>query len=175
MPPGRWDSAQVVCYFWIMVDFLLLGRCTAMGYKDIHKYIREGRIFFGYSEPNRFIVEGGLMDVHCYWFTSMFVEERDPLVLRRRYEEGKYGRFDYYDAINVDNIMDIPLDYDGVMGVPVTFLNKWNRRQFDLVDARDCTDDYRLKYVDTAIVSKGAYVEGRPKYYRVLIRRRKDG
>ena len=152
-----------------MKDFLILGRCTAMGYKDINGLILDGRMWFGCTETGKMI--GG--DVHCYWFTNVVSDKEVEFIpLTRKYEEWMYRKMDNYDAINIDSIYDIPSDYDGVMAVPVTFLNRWNKDQFEVLDARDYTDDVRLKNSDVRIINLGSQVDGIQKFTRILIRRR---
>ena len=98
----------------------------------------------------------------------------EPLILFRRYSDdpSKYPRYDNYDAINVDKVSDIPEDYEGVMGVPITFLDKYCPEQFEILD---------LNPHFYTMISKGL---GKPKqlslknigrkdpYARVLIQRR---
>lgn len=140
--PGFRFSGSPFCYFYSMKDFLVLGRCTAMGYKGINDCILEGKIWFGCTETGKMI--GG--DVHCYWFSNLVSDKKDEFIpLTRKYKEGDYRKMDFYDAINIDSIYDIPDDYDGVMAVPVTFLNKWCKDQFEVLDARDYTDDVRFR------------------------------
>ena len=89
------------------------------------------------------------------------------LVLSRKYVEGEYKKFDNFDAINIDKTKDIPVDYTGLMGVPVTFLDKWNYDQFDVIG---------VGVSGTGGVDVFApIVEGDYKYRRILIRRKKDG
>lgn len=152
-----------------MKDFLVLGRCTAMGYKDIYSLILDNKMWFGCTETGKMI--GG--DVHCYWFTNLIGDKVVEFIpLTKKYREGDYRKMDFYDAINIDSIYDIPVDYDGVMAVPVTFLNKWNKDQFEVLDARDYTDDMRLKKSNTSIINCGSQVEGEKKFTRILIRKK---
>ena len=155
-----------------MKDFLVLGRCTAMGYKDINGLILDGRMWFGCTETGKMI--GG--DVHCYWFTNLVGDKVVEFIpLTRKYEEGMYKKMDNYNAINIDSIYDIPSDYDGVMAVPVTFLNRWNKEQFEVLDCRDYTDDWRLKKSDVRIINLGSQVDGIQKFTRILIKRKNPG
>ena len=76
-------------------------------------------------------------------------------------------------AINVDKVKDIPIDYDGVMGVPITVLYKYNPSQFKIVDARDYTNVEKLKNKSTYLVKdKDGAINGKPIYNRILIKRR---
>lgn len=144
-----------------MKDFLVLGRCTAMGYKGINDYILEGKIWFGCTETGKMI--GG--DVHCYWFSNLVSDKKVEFIpLTRKYREGDYRKMDFYDAINIDSIYDIPDDYDGVMGVPITFLDKWNYEQFEVIGfgmSGSGGDDMFAPIV-----------EGDYKFRRVLIKRK---
>ena len=167
--PGFQFSGSPFCYFYSMTYFLVLGRCTAMGYKDINGYILDGELWFGCTETGKMI--GG--DVHCYWFTNVVGDKVVEFIpLTKKYREGDYRKMDFYDAINIDSIYDIPVDYDGVMAVPVTFLNKWNKDQFEVLDARDYTDDVRLKNSKVSIINTGSYVDGESKFTRILIKRK---
>lgn len=83
----------------------------------------------------------------------------------------KYQKYDNYDAINVDRIKNIPKDYDGVMGVPLTFFDIHNHEQFEILDANDwrCNDKVRDK-PHGLIKDKDGMVNGKPTYARILIR-----
>ena len=140
-----------------------------MGYKYINGLILDGRIWFGCTETGKMI--GG--DVHCYWFTNVVSDKEVEFIpLTRKYEEGMYRKMDNYNAINIDSIYDIPSDYDGVMAVPVTFLNRWNKEQFEVLDCRDYTDDVRLKNSDVRIINLGSQVDGIQKFTRILIKKK---
>lgn len=68
------------------------------------------------------------------WFTNLDIKKRhDNLILYKHYSPEEFPKYDNYDAINVDKVSDIPLDYDGVMGVPITFLDKYNPEQFEVI------------------------------------------
>ena len=108
------------------------------------------------EEGKRYIAVSGVR-----WFTSMRDDYPPPLVLSRKYVEGEYKKFDNSDILFIEKTKDIPYDYDGVMGVPITFLDKWNPGQFDIVDTRD------------NIGGSFDTVDGRDTYNRILIRRKK--
>jgi hypothetical protein len=83
------------------------------------------------------------------WFTNVDVDKRHELIdVYREYKghESEYPKYDNYDAINVDKISDIPCDYDGVMGVPITFLDKYNPDQFEIVSFRKGNDGKDVAY-----------------------------
>jgi hypothetical protein len=70
----------------------------------------------------------------CVWFTNLETEKRhEKLILYKKYTPDEYPKYDNYDAINVDKVSEIPVDYNGAMGVPITFLNKYSPDQFEII------------------------------------------
>ena len=109
------------------------------------------------------------------WFTNLDYKKRhEDLILYKTYKGNKkdYPKYDNYDAINVDKTKDIPLDYDGAIGVPITFLNKFNPDQFKIIDGLN-----RYSILDGPTKeTKGKYlaqVNGKPIYVRVVIKNKK--
>ena len=101
------------------------------------------------------------------WFTNLPVRKHtENLVLYKNYTPEDYPHYDNYDAINVNTYIDIPCDYEGVMGVPITFLDKYNPDQFEIIGAMTTTkvDEYNFGY---------PYINGVKLYARILIRRKK--
>lgn len=98
------------------------------------------------------------------WFTNLEIPKRnEELVLYKNYNAEEYPTYDNYDAINVNKTVDIPCDYDGVMGVPITFMDKYNPNQFEIIGT------------STTDMPKGApYVNGKRIYGRILIRRKQN-
>ena len=107
------------------------------------------------------------------WFTSLQVSKhKEFITLYKTYNEKEYPKYDNYDAINVNKYNDIPYDYDGCMGVPITFLDKYNPEQFEIVDA---IGRYSMLTGPTE-QTKGKYltkINGKHIYARVIIKRRK--
>ena len=95
------------------------------------------------------------------WFTNLdYPQRHEELVLYKRYTPEEYPKYDNYDAINVDKTSDIPYDYDGVMGVPITFIDKYSPDQFEILG-----NEYDLN------ISKGrGYINGKRMYSRIFIR-----
>ena len=133
-----------------MVDFLIIGGGTItnsilwlfIDKKMKYGYsISSGYRFFEVSDDYEFYgtvckEEGGKRYIAVSgvrWFTSMRDDYPPKLVLSRKYVEGEYKKFDNFNAINIDNTKDIPVDYTGLMGVPITFIDKWNPEQFELI------------------------------------------
>lgn len=91
------------------------------------------------------------------------VKRQEELVLYKKYNPEEFSKYDNYDAIEVSKTADIPCDYDSVMGVPITFLNRYNLWQFEIVG-----NEYSLN------IDKGrGYVNGKRMYSRIFIRRKK--
>jgi len=129
--------------------FLIIGHQNAITYKEIFKLIKNDKIWLGYgfkggaghfhSNYEDFATAGdhkeGMVRVSgVHWFTNLdFNKRHEDLILYKKYTPEEYPKYDNYDAINVDKTKDIPMDYDGHIGVPITFLNKYNPEQFDII------------------------------------------
>ncbi|MCQ2226969.1 MAG: adenine-specific methyltransferase EcoRI family protein [Bacteroidales bacterium] len=110
------------------------------------------------------------------WFTNLDHKKRHEFLdLFKHYTPEDYPKYDNYDAINCDLVVNIPDDYDGVIGVPISFLDKYNPEQFELLDARDFTNVERLKNKQYGLIkdADGA-INGKPKYARILIRKKSN-
>ena len=131
-------------------QFIIMGNTNALSYKEIFKLFKEDNIRTGYTNFNvgmfffvpddtekyHKIVDGKKMvrvATSC-WFTNLPVKRHnEKLILYETYEPEKYPKYENFDAINVDSYTKIPKDYDGYMGVPITFLDKFNPNQFKLL------------------------------------------
>ena len=164
-----------------MVDFLVIGGGTITN--SIFCLFRDKKMKYGYSissgdrffevpdyyefygigckkeEGKRYIAVSGVR-----WFTNMRYDCPPPLVLSRKYDESEYKKFDNTDIINVDKTKYIPDDYMGLMGVPISFLDKWNYNQFDIIGVG-------VSGAGGVDVFK-PIIEGDYKYRRILIRRK---
>ncbi len=117
-------------------QFLIIGSTNASIYKEIFKYIKDNKIRLGYKYGNAIFStpEGKDKLVKITWYTNLEVNRsNDPLFLYREYNEIDYPKYDNYKAINVNKVKEIPKDYYGVMGVPMTILHKYNPRQFKIL------------------------------------------
>jgi hypothetical protein len=95
------------------------------------------------------------------WFTNIPHNKRnEELILYKYYTPEEYPKYDNYDAIEVSKVAEIPQDYEGVMGVPITFLEKYNPNQFEIVKFRKGNDDKDLS------------INGKCPYFRILIKRK---
>ena len=122
--------------------FLIIGNKNAITYKEIFPYIKNNQLWLGLNSPCDFSTPSGEITKTiaglCRWFTNIENQKRTtPLDLYRKYNPTDYPKYDNYDAINVDKVTDIPEDYDGVIGVPITFLDKYCPKQFEIVGCAD--------------------------------------
>ena len=110
-------------------QFLFIGNLNMATMKEVFPLIRDGKLWTGYTHPKEFLQPDGTYKKfgNCLWWTNMPVEKEFKLNPDKKYygNEDKYPRYDNYDAINVDRLCDIPSDYSGVMGVPVTFVEHY--------------------------------------------------
>lgn len=123
--------------------FLIIGNQNAITFKEIFPLIKENKLWWGVSlngtkcnfivpekyEGDNVFVENGVRYGkvnNAIWFTNLPVENKNKITLTKRYNENDYPRYDNYDAINVDRVKDIPMDYDGILGVPITILKYLN-------------------------------------------------
>ena len=109
------------------------------------------------------------------WLTNMYHGvENPPLVLTEKYSPEKYPVYDYYsDAINVDKVKDIPCDYDGIIGVPGTFIEKWCPRQFEIIGFYNHNIRWKTGRIERLRNPK-PLVKGKAKFPRLLIRKIKQ-
>ncbi|MBP3336990.1 MAG: adenine-specific methyltransferase EcoRI family protein [Clostridia bacterium] len=157
--------------------FIVIGNTNALTYKEIFTLIKENRLRTGYTNFNvgmYFYVPDSWEKYHkiengrklvrvstSCWFTNMEVKKhKENLILFKYYNPEDYPKYDNYDAINVNTYVDIPCDYDGVMGVPITFLDKYNPNQFEIVKFRKGNDDKDLS------------INGKCPYFRILIKKK---
>lgn len=127
--------------------FLIVGNKNAITYKEFFPLLKENKVWIGYSSPSEFDTPSGMtkkINGLTRWFTNLDIQKRhEKLILWQRYynddgnplpdAEERYPHYDNYDAINVDKVADIPVDYKGVMGVPITFLDKYSPEQFEII------------------------------------------
>ena len=133
--------------------FLIVGSVNAINYREIFPFIIQNKMWLGYgfNAGNAFFMipaeartnyaagvfneETGLVKFrNCHWFTNLDHQKRhESLILYKHYTPEEYPKYDNYEAIEVSKVENIPCDYDGVMGVPLTFLDKYNPDQFDII------------------------------------------
>lgn len=159
--------------------FLIVGHQNAITYKEVFPLIKENKIWLGYGfkgaaghffSPYEDIATAGdhrenmIRVSGVNWFTNLDHNKRhEEMDLTCRYSPEEYPHYDNYDAINVDKTSDIPYNYSGAMGVPITFLDKYNPEQFEIIGqmANTKVDEYNFGY---------PFIKGNRKYARILIR-----
>ena len=106
-----------------MTDFIIIGNTNAVTYKEIFPLFKDNKVRFGCNTIKTFCTRNGTKEFgNVGWFSTLPVKKK-TLTLTAAYDPDKYPKYENYDAINIDRIKDIPYDYDGVMGVPITILN----------------------------------------------------
>ena len=162
-------------------QFLLIGNVNAITYKEIFSLIQEGKAWLGvnlgrgisgFTVPDDYEGYGTEVSINakgqkviatngCLWLTNLELDQRhEYLSLTKMYQgnETAYPKYDNCDGINVNKTQDIPGDFGGLMGVPITFLHKYNPEQFEIVRFRKGDDGKDLR------------VNGRCPYFRILVR-----
>lgn len=160
-------------------QFLIIGHQNAITYKEIFPLLKENKIWLGngFSRGNAYfrIPETASRDYakgvydeetklvkfrNCCWFTNLDHSKRHEVIeTGQTYSPEKYPKYDNYNAIEVSKLKDIPMDYDGVMGVPITFLDKYNPEQFEIIKFRKGNDEKDLS------------INGKCPYFRMLIKK----
>ena len=171
--------------------FLIVGSQNAITYKEIFPLIKDNRMWLGitpkgqdmlFDVPDDYaqelvsnakegsayrIVDGVIKGRlgNAAWFTNLdHAKRHEELILYKRYLPEKYPAYDNYDVINVDKTAEIPMDYDGVIGVPITFLNKHNPGQFEILGIANSA-----RWIGYECYT---LLEGRKVYNRILVKRR---
>ena len=162
-------------------DFLIIGHLNAITYREIFPLIKENKIWLGYGfnlsliykspyknilEANRkFVKQKGYNPDECIkvpgicWYTNLDHNKRhENIDLVCRYSSEEYPKYDNYDGIEISKTANIPCNYSGAMGVPITFLDKYNPEQFEIIKFRKGDDNKDLS------------VKGKCPYFRILIR-----
>lgn len=164
-------------------DFLIISNINAITYKEVFKLIQSNKVWLGvcfgrnisgFVVPESYDLYGTETTINekgeriispnnCMWLTTLDNEKRhQPIDLIKKYQgnENEYPFYDNYYGINVNKTQDIPNDYMGAMGVPITFLNKFNPEQFEIIKFRKGDDDKDLR------------INGKTPYFRILIKRK---
>lgn len=175
--------AQLVEY---KKKFLIIGNLNAITYKEVFPLIKDNKMWLGitmdgrnkwFQVPDNYPInenvanskiENGkkyLFVKGCIWFTNLDNEKRHgEIALYKKYNKKEYIKYDNYDAIEISKVKEIPKDYEGIMGVPISFLNKHNPKQFEILGAtqRGCHNNVpdTKKYDDYLEVKQGGQKTG---------------
>lgn len=154
--------------------FIIIGSKNAITYKDFFPLLKDNKVWIGYNNVNDFQQPDGSFKKfgNIGWFTNLDIKKRhEKIVLWKTYTPEEYPTYDNYEAINVNKTVEIPSDYDGVMGVPISFLDKYNPNQFEIVGWSRHND----LNMDGGYWKKGtcndALIGGKLVYRRILIRK----
>ena len=176
--------------------FVIIGNVNAITYKETFRLIKENKLWLGASihsgdrefgvpddypltaagsrideNGNKFIRVKGVR-----WFTNLDYKERhEDLILYKSYTPEEFPTYDNYDAINVNKTKDIPLDYKGVMGVPITFLDKYNPDQFEILglSASAGYDEEIVGIPFKGVKDARPLINGKVTYARIFIKNKK--
>lgn len=149
-----------------MKQFLIVGSIGAVIYADVFPYIKSRDVKYRPQCIHKF--ENGV--AAATWYTTMETPYIPPLELTKSYNPDDYPTYDNYDAINVDRTMNIPYDYQGVMGVPLTFLDKYCPDQFEIVGCSYSYGDCGVHHENTPW---NIFIDGKENYRRIFISHRK--
>lgn len=165
--------------------FLILGDQNAVTYKETFGFIKENKLWHGYDNggtkwfqvPNDYDIEteSRIKIVNgtkffsmgrIVWYTNLDTTKRhEKIVLYKKYTPEEFPEYDNYKIINVDKVADIPMDYKGVMGVPITFVDKYSPAQFEILGIANSA-----RWIGYECFT---LIEGRKIYNRILIKRKK--
>ena len=158
--------------------FLIIGNKNAIAYKEIFPYIKNDKIRLGIEKPHKFNTPDGytkkILDM-AGWFTNLKTTMQPKrLILTKKYNPEDYPKYDNYDAININKTKDIPYDYDGAMGVPISFMGKYCPEQFEIIGVSKSWDESdimkRVKLSET--YRHEPIVNGKKIYNRIFIRKK---
>ena len=167
--------------------FVVIGDLNWTTYKTIFPLLKANKMWFGNTSVKEFMQPDGTMKKfgNKLWFTNLDIPKRhEPIDLIEKYDPEKYPKYDNYDAVEVGRTLDIPCDYDGIMGVPISFLEKFCPEQFEIIwqasgnaynnAPKEVMEE--LKFDPTVKYGGGlgtAVLNGKAKYSRILIRRKR--
>lgn len=157
-------------------DFLIIGNKNAITYKEFFPLLKNNEVWIGCNNAKEFLQPDGSIKKfgNIGWFTNLDVAKRhEKLILWKNYTPEEYPEYDNYDAINVDKVAEIPCDYDGVMGVPITFMDKYNPLDFEIIGADEAegTGFSNGLYIQGSKY-KQCYMNGKRIYKRIFIRKK---
>ncbi|SUT87399.1 Uncharacterised protein [[Actinobacillus] rossii] len=173
--------------------FVIVGNQNAITYKETFKLIKENKIWLGnksgdmaFRVPDYYEEKAtrywqdetgqkwrSLGNI-C-WFTNLdHAKRHEELLLYKAYSEEEYPKYDNYDAIEVNKVKDIPFDYQGAMGVPITFMDKYNPDQFEILSANDFRISNKIPFKEHGLIKdKDGTINGKPTYVRIVIKHKR--
>lgn len=163
-------------------SFLIIGDLNWITYRYVFPLLKDNRMWFGYNSVKQFKQPDGSIKTfgNKLWFTNLDIKKRhEEIDLIKSYNSDAFPKYDNYEAIEVSRVLDIPNDYDGVMGVPITFMTQYNPNQFEIVgmaagNTRATGFNFSVPYTPHPNDRGGCgVVNGLRKYARLLIKHRR--
>ena len=169
--------------------FIVIGNKNSITYKEFFPLLKNNQVWLGCTSPKEFVQPDKSIKKfgNISWFTNLdIIKRHETLDLIEKYTPEKYPKYDNYDAINVNRVLDIPVDYNGIMGVPITFMDKHNPEQFEILgitcrrySPEYCTHTYTKEEYSNANDLNGASCIKKNEtikmtYGRILIQRIKQ-
>ena len=158
-----------------MKKFLVIGNINAVSYKEIFPLIKDNKMWTGQNakEGTRkgnslsfYVDDDELKQVAAWWYTNLDCTSHNEFIdLYKHYSPDEYPKYDNYDAIEVSKVCNIPIDYDGVISVPISFLDKYCKDQFEIIGCAFNGSNNQFDYFKPII-------NGKNIYKRILIKRR---
>ena len=163
--------------------FIIIGNKNAITYKEFFPLLKENKVWIGYNSPCNFSLPDGTITKKMVgltrWYSNLDIKKRhEQIDLYERYKgnEEHYPKYDNYEAIEVSKVIEIPKDYFGVMGVPITFLDKYCPEQFVIL-GMESSAGYDYEIVGIPLLVKGdarPTINNKTKYARVFIKRKEQ-
>ena len=164
--------------------FLVIGSMNSVGTIELFNLVKDNKIWFGYNSVKEFLTPDGTYQKfgNINWYTNLTHKKRnEELLLYKKYTPKEFPKYDNYDAIEVGKVADIPVDYNEEMGVPISFLTKYNPKQFEIVGLfNDGSQGEMLGAVKTDAIKSGKLVKRNGPvinkkiiYGRIIIKRKK--
>ncbi|SNB28374.1 Modification methylase EcoRI [Flavobacterium psychrophilum] len=170
--------------------FIIIGSQNAVTYKEVFSLIKENKIWLGNNSGDmEFKVPSYYEERetryrqdqdgqkwrslgNICWFTNLDISKRhQDLILYKTYNQEEYPKYDNYDAINVNKVAEIPMDYKEAMGVPITFLDKYNPNQFEIISSNDIRTNEKIPFKEHGLIKdKDGTINGKPTYVRIVMK-----
>ena len=152
--------------------FLIIWNKNALSYKEIFPLIKDNKVWIWYTTPKNFMLPSWEITTKqnwlTRWFTNLEISKRfEELILYKIFNEDNFPKYDNYNAINIDKVIEIPKDYDWIMWVPITFIDSYNPNQFEIIWLERYTAPKEV------LVWWRLAIHWKPTYARILIRRKK--
>ena len=171
--------------------FLIIGGQNALTYKEIFALMKDNKMWLGYNfgnmefkvpdyyEPKetRFWIDENNQKWRSLgnicWFTNLDHSKRhEDIILYKNFKDDEYPKYDFYEAVNVNKVAEIPFDYKGIMGVPITFMDKYNPDQFEILGFMNTGEENEgIRYKGTP--HGRPTINGKEIYFRILIRNKR--